>query len=128
VNLFHQLKEKPWATTTGTVVDLHDGSAFSVPAATLGLRVFLVVVTVLFSLLIMAYGSRMTFEDWRPAPPLGPAGAGAGVCLAGVIPGSSWSSSASDPRSVNRRSLRTVTTFTWYVEARAIVTKRARVR
>ena len=40
------------------------------PAATLGLRVFLAVATVLFSLLIMAYGSRMEFEDWRPAPQL----------------------------------------------------------
>jgi cytochrome c oxidase subunit 3 len=38
------------------------------PTARLGLRVFLAVVTVLFSLLIMAYGSRMEFEDWRPAP------------------------------------------------------------
>ncbi len=54
----------------GNVVELHDGSAFSVPTATLGVRVFLAVVTVLFSLLIMAYGSRMEFEDWRPAPPL----------------------------------------------------------
>jgi len=70
VNFFHQLKEKPWAPIQGTVVDLHDGSAFSVPTATVGLRVFLAVVTVLFSLLIMAYGSRMEFEDWRPSPPL----------------------------------------------------------
>jgi cytochrome c oxidase subunit 3 len=68
MNLFHQLAEKPWVPTQGTVVHLHDGSAFSLPAATLGLRVFLAVVTVLFSLLIMAYGSRMEFEDWRPAP------------------------------------------------------------
>ena len=52
----------------GTVAGAHDGSAFSVPTSTLGLRVFLAVVTVLFSLLIMAYGSRMEFEDWRPAP------------------------------------------------------------
>jgi cytochrome c oxidase subunit 3 len=70
MNLFHQMTEKPWAPNQGTVVDLHDGSAFSVPTATLGLRVFLAVVTVLFSLLIMAYGTRMEFEDWRPAPQL----------------------------------------------------------
>jgi cytochrome c oxidase subunit III len=68
MNLFHQLTEKPWAPIQGNVVRLHDGSAFAVPTATLGLRVFLAVVTVLFSLLIMAYGSRMAFEDWRPAP------------------------------------------------------------
>lgn len=70
MNLFHQLTEKPWAPRQGNVVELHDGSVFSVPAATLGLRMFLAVVTVLFSLLIMAYGSRMEFEDWRPAPQL----------------------------------------------------------
>jgi cytochrome c oxidase subunit 3 len=68
MGLFHQLTEKPWAPIQGNVVHLHDGSAFSLPTATLGLRVFLAVVTVLFSLLILAYGSRMEFEDWRPAP------------------------------------------------------------
>ena len=40
------------------------------PTARLGLRVFLAVVTVLFLLLIMAYGSRMEFEEWRPEPPV----------------------------------------------------------
>ena len=70
MSFFHQLTEKPWAPKPGNVVELHDGSAFSVPAATLGVRVFLAVVTVLFSLLIIAYGSRMEFEDWRPGPQL----------------------------------------------------------
>ena len=54
--------------------------------------------------------------------------AGGRVCLGGVIAGYSWSSSASDTRSVNRRNLRTITTFTWYVEGRPVVSKRARVR
>jgi cytochrome c oxidase subunit 3 len=71
MGFFHQLTEKPWAPRQGNVVELHDGTAFSVPTATLGVRVFLAVVTVLFSLLIMAYGSRMEFEDWRPAPQVG---------------------------------------------------------
>jgi cytochrome c oxidase subunit III len=71
VNLFHQLTEKPWAPTQGNVVRLRDGSAFAAPAATIGLSVFLVVVTVLFTLLIWAYASRMEFEDWRPQPQLG---------------------------------------------------------
>jgi cytochrome c oxidase subunit 3 len=70
MNLFHQLTEKPWVPTHANVVHLHGGKAFSVPTATLGLRVFLAVVTVLFVLLIMAYSSRMAFEDWRPAPQL----------------------------------------------------------
>jgi len=68
VSFFRQLTEKPWEPMQGNVVSLHEGSAFSMPPVTLGLRVFLAVVTVLFSLLIMAYGARMEFEDWRPAP------------------------------------------------------------
>jgi cytochrome c oxidase subunit 3 len=71
MGFFHQLTEKPWAPRQGNVVELHDGTAFSVPTATLGMRVFLVVVTVLFTLLLMAYGSRMEFEDWRPQPQVG---------------------------------------------------------
>lgn len=85
MNLFRQLAEKPWAPTQGTVVDLRDGSAFSVPTATLGLRVFLVVVTILFSLLITAYGSRMEFEDWRPAPPLGLLWLNTGMLVLGSV-------------------------------------------
>ena len=71
MGFFHQLTERPWEPRESNVIELHDGSAFSVPTATLGVRVFLVVVTVLFSLLIMAYGARMEFEDWRPAPQVG---------------------------------------------------------
>ena len=70
MNLLQQLREKPWIQPAGPVVALRDGSTFYLPAATLGLRVFMVVVTVVFSLLLMAYGTRMAFEDWRPAPEL----------------------------------------------------------
>ena len=70
MSFFRQLTERPWEPTQGSVVHLRDGIAFPVPTVTLGLRVFLCVVTVLFLLLIMAYGSRMEFEDWRPAPQL----------------------------------------------------------
>jgi cytochrome c oxidase subunit 3 len=68
VNLFQQLTEKPWVTVQGTVVDLHAGRAFPLPTAKIGLRVFLGVVTVLFSLLVVAYGDRMAAADWRPLP------------------------------------------------------------
>ena len=70
MRVLRQLREKPWVPVEGAVLDPHDVSAFALPTATLGLRVFLGVVTVLFSLLIVAYGSRMEFEDWRPAPSL----------------------------------------------------------
>ncbi len=59
------LMEKPW-THRGTVDDRH--GALSLPAVTLGLRMFLAVVTVLFSLLVISYADRMTFADWRQLP------------------------------------------------------------
>jgi cytochrome c oxidase subunit 3 len=66
VNLFQQLTEKPWLKGDGSVVVLHDGRAFPLPSAKLGLRVFLAVATVLFSLLVVAYADRMVAADWRP--------------------------------------------------------------
>ena len=68
MGLFQQLTEKPWVAGHNRVVDAHDRSAFFLPSATLGLRIFLAVVTVLFSLLVVAYADRMTLADWRPLP------------------------------------------------------------
>jgi len=70
VRIFHELTRKPWLTAQEAVVDLHTSAGFALPSAKLALRMFLAVVTVLFMLLIIAYGSRMEFEDWRPSPPL----------------------------------------------------------
>jgi cytochrome c oxidase subunit 3 len=66
--IFRQLTEKPWETVPGGIDDRHNGGASPLPAATIGLRVFLAVVTVLFMLLIIAYGGRMAVEDLRPGP------------------------------------------------------------
>jgi len=74
MNLFRQLMEKPWAAMPGgpggpgAVVELRDGRAFFIPPAKLGLRIFFAAVSVLFFLLIVAHGSRMQLEDWRPSP------------------------------------------------------------
>jgi cytochrome c oxidase subunit 3 len=68
VSIFRQLTDKPWVTARGKVDDRHDGSEFSLPTATLGLRVLLAVITVLFSLLVVAYGDRLLVADWRPLP------------------------------------------------------------
>jgi len=70
MNLIRQLTEKPWVPAQARIDDQHRGGAFRLPAATLALRAFLAVVTVLFTLLILSYGTRMEFEDWRPTPPL----------------------------------------------------------
>ena len=67
MNLFRQLTEKPWEPAQGAVL-LHGGRSFGLQPETVALRVFLGVVTVLFSLLIAAYAVRMAFEDWRPVP------------------------------------------------------------
>jgi cytochrome c oxidase subunit 3 len=66
--MFHQMMVKPWATDQGKVDDLYAGSASHGHAKRLALRVFLAVVAVLFFLLVTAYGTRMAYEDWRPAP------------------------------------------------------------
>lgn len=68
MNIFHQLVAKPWATDQGKLDDLFAGSGSSGDAKKLALRVFLAVVAVLFMLLVTAYGGRMAYEDWRPAP------------------------------------------------------------
>ena len=46
--------------------DLPEGSTFPLPAPTIALRLILAVVTVVFSLFIVAYGDRMAVSDWRP--------------------------------------------------------------
>ena len=71
MSIFHQLTAKPWVTAQARIDDFHTGGTFSLPTATLGLRVFLAVVSVLFLLLILAYGTRMELEEWRPQPQLG---------------------------------------------------------
>src|ERR687891_333806 len=68
VSFLHQLMGKPWVKGEGSVVALHDWRAFPLPTVTLGLRVFLAVVTVLFSLLVVAYADRMVAADWRSLP------------------------------------------------------------
>jgi cytochrome c oxidase subunit 3 len=68
--MFHQLMAKPWVTDQGRVDDLYAGGASSGLAKKLALRVFLAVVAVLFMLMVIAYGGRMAYEDWRPVPQL----------------------------------------------------------
>lgn len=67
MSLIDHLTAKPWVTQ-GADVDRDDDreneSAWSLPAATVGLRLFLAVVTVLFSLMVIAYAERMTYGDW----------------------------------------------------------------
>lgn len=68
MNLFRELIKKPWLTNEDVGADLQAGGMFFLPAAKVGLRVFLAVATVIFSLLIIAYADRMGHAYWRPLP------------------------------------------------------------
>ncbi len=66
MRFFRELGRRPWTASDIRVGDLHEGGEFLLPAKTVGLRILLAIVTVLFSLVIAAYFSRMTIPDWRP--------------------------------------------------------------
>ncbi len=66
MSIFQQLMEKPWLNDQDAAVDLPVGRLFSLPIEKLGLRVFLTVVMVLFTLFVSAYLERMVFSDWQP--------------------------------------------------------------
>lgn len=67
MSILRALTEKPWMVE-GPVYQLHSGREFFLPRVVLGLRVFLAVVAVLFTLLVVAYADRMSLADWRPLP------------------------------------------------------------
>jgi cytochrome c oxidase subunit III len=63
----HRLTAKPWLEE-GPLGDLPGSGASTVPAAKIGLGVFLAVVGSLFALFISAYFMRMHMADWKPVP------------------------------------------------------------
>ncbi len=66
--LFRQgLADKPWLES-GPAGHIPDSGASPMPAAKIGLGVFLVVAGSLLVLLVSAYTMRMDMEDWRPLP------------------------------------------------------------
>ena len=67
MSIFRALMEKPW-TIEGVVDDVYGVDHKSLPTAKFGLRVFLVVATVVFSLTIVTYADRMLAPDWRALP------------------------------------------------------------
>jgi cytochrome c oxidase subunit III len=85
VNIFHEMTVKPWAADQGRIDDLHVGPTSVRAAKRLALRVFLAVVAVLFMLLVTAYGGRMAYEDWRPAPQVGLLWANTFVLILGSV-------------------------------------------
>jgi cytochrome c oxidase subunit III len=62
-----RLASKPWLEE-GVAADFREESAASLPAAKVGLGVFLAVAGSLFALLISAYSMRINLADWRALP------------------------------------------------------------
>ena len=75
---------QPWAEE-GAIGQGHAGGPFSVPAAKVGLIVFLTVATSLFSLFISAYFTRMEYSDWSPLPEPGILWVNTGLLVLGSI-------------------------------------------
>ena len=69
MRIVHALTRKPWTTAQGIIDNHYPGDAFQKPKGKLGLRFLITVISVLFFLLVISYGERMTLVDWRPAPP-----------------------------------------------------------
>ena len=66
MSLISELSKNPWLAEPGVAADAPAGKTFPLPSETIALRVFLCVVTVLFSLIIVVYSDRMALADWRP--------------------------------------------------------------
>ena len=66
MKFFEELAKRPWSAEQGAIDDLDEGVAYALPTAKVGLRLFLVVITVLFTLMVVMYSERMEFPDWRP--------------------------------------------------------------
>ncbi len=62
-----RLTAKPWLEE-GLIADFREQSTSSLPAAKIGLGVFLAVAGSLFALFISAYSMRMNMVDWRALP------------------------------------------------------------
>ncbi len=68
MNFFRELAKRSWTAEQGALDNLDTGSAYTISAAKVGLRLFLVVVTVVFTLVVVIYTERMEFPDWRSFP------------------------------------------------------------
>ena len=66
MGLIRALTTKPWLNEPAGIASLPAGRKLPAPTASLGLYLFLTVVTVLFLLLSVTYLTRMAFQDWQP--------------------------------------------------------------
>ena len=67
MNFFRQISQKPWLPVEEGLAGFDDYQT-STPPARVALKMFLIVVGILFFLLTIAYAGRMAFEELRPVP------------------------------------------------------------
>lgn len=67
MSIFRALMEKPWVVE-GVAEDVHGFDLESLPKPKLGLRLFLAVASVVFTLMVVTYADRMLVPDWRVLP------------------------------------------------------------
>ncbi len=68
MNVFRELTDKPWIASEGAVVERQGGGAFALPSVKVGLRLFLVMASVLFTLVVAVYAGRLALGGWDPMP------------------------------------------------------------
>ena len=66
MGIFQQMTAKPWLAVEGEGEEPAEQRASSLETPHVGLRVFLAVATVLFTLFLVVYVERMELPDWRP--------------------------------------------------------------
>src|SRR5210317_526188 len=73
--------EHPWIAHTGPIAPALSGVQIATNARRSALKVLLSVVSVFFLLMIVAYGGRMLYQDWRPTPQINLLWGNTGVLL-----------------------------------------------
>ena len=73
--------EQPWIADTGPIAPALSGTEIALNSRRSALKVLLSVVSVFFLLMIVAYGGRMLYQDWRPTPQINLLWANTGLLL-----------------------------------------------
>ena len=73
--------EQPWIADTGPIAPALSGAEIAVNSRRSALKVLLSVVSIFFLLMIVAYGGRMLYQDWRPTPQINLLWANTGLLL-----------------------------------------------
>jgi len=93
-----RLMAKPWLEE-GALGEFPGTGASSLPAAKIGLGVFVAVVAALFALFLSAYVMRMQLTDWRPVPKPTLLWINTGVLILSSA-GLQWAQDAADRRNI----------------------------